>query len=80
MSEIYGGEHLLRLFIKLPTLFEHVELDKSELCFFQSQIQLLLKFIAKNKEKYFNGSFKRASEEYVQKYDSICSNTRKENA
>lgn len=68
--DIYGAEHLIRLFVKLPLLFEHVELEKSNHSFFQSKTQELLKFLIKHKDKYFNGAFK-ASEEYEREYEAV---------
>mmetsp|Transcript_20396 Transcript_20396/g.26459 ORF Transcript_20396/g.26459 Transcript_20396/m.26459 type:complete len:303 (+) Transcript_20396:193-1101(+) len=70
MSEIYGGEHLLRLLVKLPEMFDQVDLSKTADTLLQKVINELQKFLMKNKEKYFGGSYSKCEDEYLSIYDS----------
>jgi len=52
MSEIYGAEHLLRLIVRLPSLFQHTTMDESQVFILQKQISEFIKFLQRNPE-YF---------------------------
>ena len=43
MSEIYGAEHLLRLFVRLPYLLAQTTLDESEMTHIQAKLGEFLK-------------------------------------
>jgi mortality factor 4-like protein 1 len=45
--DVYGPEHLLRLFVRLPHLLAHADIGESELLLLQSRLQDLFKFLAK---------------------------------
>ena len=47
-SQIYGAEHLLRLYVKLPVLLAQVTLSTSEMNQIQNKFAELLNFIQKN--------------------------------
>jgi hypothetical protein len=46
MSEIYGAEHLLRLFVRLPYLLAQTTLDESEMTHIQAKLGEFLKYVA----------------------------------
>ncbi|ETV91512.1 hypothetical protein, variant [Aphanomyces invadans] len=54
-SSIYGAEHLLRLFVRLPLLMSQMGLDlpQSDQTRIQSTMTALLKFLQKNRQTYF---------------------------
>ena len=53
-SEVYGAEHLLRLFSKLPNLFVNVSLLPTDINQIQNKLSELLKFIQKYCDKYLD--------------------------
>ncbi|KAK4532814.1 hypothetical protein CCYA_CCYA14G3671 [Cyanidiococcus yangmingshanensis] len=52
-SELYGGEHLLRLLVKLPWFLEHASVTERELQELSLLFQDLCRFLLRNGRKYF---------------------------
>jgi mortality factor 4-like protein 1 len=52
-SNIYGVEHLLRLFIRLPRIMSQVFVEEGLISQTNDIFQEILKFISQNKNKYF---------------------------
>ncbi|XP_074304236.1 protein MRG1 isoform X2 [Silene latifolia] len=52
-STIYGAEHLLRLFVKLPELLAYVNMEEDTLTQLQQKLVDLLKFLQKNQNTFF---------------------------
>ncbi|KZV24965.1 MRG family protein isoform 1 [Dorcoceras hygrometricum] len=52
-SSIYGAEHLLRLFVKLPELLAHVNIEEETLIRLQQKLLEFLKFLQKNESTFF---------------------------
>lgn len=57
-SKIYGGEHLLRLFVKMPRLMTGLVMPSAELNQIMIKFQDFLKFLQKNSSKYLCGADK----------------------
>lgn len=53
VCDVYGAEHLLRLFIKLPSLLVHTALEKQELAVLQGKFSDFLKWLVKHLDTYF---------------------------
>jgi len=51
-SDVFGVEHLLRLFVKLPSLLVHVKLQESEASVLQNKIGEFLKWLEKKVHTY----------------------------
>jgi len=51
-SQLYGGEHLLRLFVRMPRLLAQVFLDPAEVSLAQARFTDFLKYLQKNQEQY----------------------------
>jgi len=64
MSDIYGVEHLLRLFVKFPKLMASVELDKDASQLVKSTIDDLLIFLNKNISSY-SSPYEPATPQYI---------------
>jgi len=47
--DIYGAEHLLRLFVKLPELLASTDMEKDEITVLQGKIGEIVRFIDKKK-------------------------------
>ncbi|KAJ4763145.1 Chromatin modification-related protein EAF3 [Rhynchospora pubera] len=56
-STIYGAEHLLRLFVKLPELLSHVSMEEEALTKLQQRLLDFLKFMQKNQSLFFLSSY-----------------------
>ncbi|XP_073288912.1 protein MRG1-like isoform X2 [Primulina huaijiensis] len=56
-SSIYGVEHLLRLFVKLPELLAHVSIEEETLIRLQQKLLEFLKFLQKNESMLFLGTY-----------------------
>ncbi|KAK9949040.1 hypothetical protein M0R45_004586 [Rubus argutus] len=56
-STIYGAEHLLRLFVKLPELLAYVNIEEETLTRLQQQLLDFLKFLQKNQSTFFLSSY-----------------------
>ncbi|GMH14815.1 hypothetical protein Nepgr_016656 [Nepenthes gracilis] len=52
-STIYGAEHLLRLFVKLPELLAYVNIEEEALTRLQQKLLDFLKFLQKNQSTFF---------------------------
>ncbi|KTW26545.1 uncharacterized protein T551_03462 [Pneumocystis jirovecii RU7] len=64
MSDIYGAEHLLRLFVSLPELIAHTNMDHQSIQILKNYIKEFLKFLTKNQSEYFLKVYENASPNY----------------
>ncbi|XP_022977073.1 protein MRG1-like isoform X3 [Cucurbita maxima] len=56
-SSIYGAEHLLRLFVRLPELLSQANIEEETLTELQQKLVDLLKFLRKNQNTFFLSSY-----------------------
>jgi len=63
--DIYGAEHLLRLFVKLPELLAKCNMQREHITVLVAKLTELLKFLQSNKQKYFVTDYEAPTEEYV---------------
>lgn len=62
-SAVYGGEHLLRLFVRLPKLLATVVLEPGEITQVQARLVEFVKFVHKHSDNYIDiGDYIPASE------------------
>ncbi|KAL3697628.1 hypothetical protein R1sor_011704 [Riccia sorocarpa] len=52
-SAVYGAEHLLRLFVKLPELLAFINMEEEALNQLQQRLQDFLKYLQKNQSTFF---------------------------
>ena len=57
MDQIYGVEHLCRLFVKLPQLLSPNDLDNDTRHILSQQIQCMIQFLLNGEDKYFNTKY-----------------------
>ncbi|KAL3640298.1 Protein mrg1 [Castilleja foliolosa] len=71
-SSIYGAEHLLRLFVKLPELLVYVKIDEETLLRLQQKVLGFLKYLQNNESTLFVSSYDRpkAIEKGVKRKDN----------
>ncbi|KAJ1651947.1 Esa1p-associated factor [Dispira simplex] len=65
MCDIYGAEHLLRLFVQLPSLITHAHMDSEGLSILKEHLQDLLKFIQQHSNAFFVTDYDNASPGYM---------------
>ncbi|KAG0636656.1 MRG-domain-containing protein [Tuber brumale] len=51
-SELYGAEHLLRLFVSMPELLAHTNMDPQSVSKLREHIEDFIRFLGKNPEQY----------------------------
>uniref|UniRef100_M8AQR7 Mortality factor 4-like protein 1 n=1 Tax=Aegilops tauschii TaxID=37682 RepID=M8AQR7_AEGTA len=56
-STVYGAEHLLRLFVKLPELLSSVNMEEDALNKLQQKLLDILKFLQKNQAHFFLSAY-----------------------
>ncbi|KAJ4962526.1 hypothetical protein NE237_022465 [Protea cynaroides] len=56
-STVYGAEHLLRLFVKLPELLDNVNIEEETLTRLQQKLHEFLKFMQKNQSTFFLSTY-----------------------
>jgi mortality factor 4-like protein 1 len=69
-SQLYGAEHLLRLFVKLPVLLGHAKLPLADLATLEGRLESLIGFLDSNRERLFTRDYVRASASYVHEAQS----------
>ncbi|KAI9140617.1 MRG-domain-containing protein [Paraphysoderma sedebokerense] len=66
MSEIYGAEHLLRLFVQLPSLIAHTNMDQDAIATLKDNLSEFLTWMEKKKSDLFLQMYENATPEYMQ--------------
>ena len=65
-AEIYGAEHLLRLYSKFPELLAVCALQREHMTVLNAKLGELIKFLQTNKAKYFVSEYSCPPSEYLQ--------------
>ncbi|KAJ1940554.1 Esa1p-associated factor [Linderina pennispora] len=65
MSEIYGSEHLLRLFVQLPGMVAHANIDDDAVALLKEHLGDILKYMHKFMKTLFVEEYDNASPSYV---------------
>lgn len=74
MSSVYGAEHLLRLFVKLPALLQATKLDGKELKILCDKVQDILKYLDSRitgTQQLFVKQYMPTDKAYADKYAQI---------
>lgn len=64
-SEIYGAEHLLRLFVNLPSIIAHTTMDVESVSILREHLDDFLQFMVKEKQKLFAKAYAETSAVYA---------------
>lgn len=70
MSDVYGVEHLLRLFVKLPFFLSKCNMEEGETKMLQQRLNEFLKYLGKQ-DLIFMDAYKKAPTDYIQTFSSI---------
>jgi len=66
ISDVYGAEHLLRLFVKIPVLLGHTQMEQKEATALSSKLSEFLKWLQK-KTTFFATEYTPTDKEYAKK-------------
>ncbi|XP_057779562.1 protein MRG1-like [Salvia miltiorrhiza] len=61
-SGVYGAEHLLRLFVKLPEMLSFVHIEMETLSELQQRLVDFLRFLQSNQREFFYSNYEKAEE------------------
>ncbi|KAG0225171.1 Esa1p-associated factor [Actinomortierella wolfii] len=64
-SEIYGAEHLLRLFVQFPSLIAHTQMDQDAINALRENLVDMLKWMQKNHKDLILSEYENASPAYM---------------
>ncbi|KAJ3244627.1 Esa1p-associated factor [Chytriomyces hyalinus] len=65
MSDVYGAEHLLRLFVQLPQLIAHTNMDQETILTLKDLFVEFLKYLEANASQLFLQSYENATPAYI---------------
>jgi mortality factor 4-like protein 1 len=68
-SEVYGAEHLLRLFVRIPDLLATTSMPPHELHTTSRQLHDILKFMQRQASSIFLTEYEDTSDEYIAAYE-----------
>ncbi|ORX98279.1 MRG-domain-containing protein [Basidiobolus meristosporus CBS 931.73] len=63
-ADIYGAEHLLRLFVQMPMLLSHANMEQDGISIMRDHFSHFLNYLQENKH-YFLDEYDNASPEYI---------------
>ena len=63
--DVYGAEHLLRLFTKMPELLAKCSLQREHMTVLNAKLNELMRFLQTNKAKYFSADYIKPNDEYL---------------
>ncbi len=69
MSEFYGAEHLLRLFVQLPSLIVHTNMDMDATNVLKDHLVMLLDYMVKNQQEFFLSEYETVQPSYLSRTD-----------
>ena len=62
--DVYGAEHLLRLFTKMPELLARCSLQREHMTVLNAKLNELVRFLQSNKAKYFSPDYVKPNDDY----------------
>lgn len=71
-ADMYGGEHLLRLFVKLPWLFSWAGVSSEDATELNQVMTDLMKFVERNVETYLVNDYFDADASYLKKAEAFA--------
>ncbi|KAG7530765.1 hypothetical protein FFLO_04807 [Filobasidium floriforme] len=64
MSEIYGAEHLLRLFVNLPSFIAHTNMDTESINLLRDHLAEFMKWMIKELDRLFQKEYENTTTQY----------------
>lgn len=66
-SEVYGAEHLCRLFVSMPELIAQTNMDPQSVGRLREELAKMTQWLGKSAPKYFTKSYEDPGSEYMEK-------------
>ncbi|MCJ1315582.1 Esa1p-associated factor [Xylographa vitiligo] len=66
-GDVYGAEHLARLFVSMPELIAQTNMDHQAVNRLREELAKLTQWLGKNASKYFTAEYESATQEYIEK-------------
>lgn len=66
VAEVYGVEHLCRLFVSMPDLIAHTNMDAQAVARLREELFKMTQYLSKNTDKYLSTEYEHAPMDYVE--------------
>ncbi|MCJ1428593.1 Esa1p-associated factor, partial [Sticta canariensis] len=66
-GDVYGAEHLCRLFVSMPELIAQTNMDQQSVNRLREELAKLTQWLGKNSARFFTTEYETASAEYIEK-------------
>ncbi|KAI9310955.1 MRG-domain-containing protein [Dichotomocladium elegans] len=71
MSDIYGAEHLLRLFVQMPSLIAHTDMGAEATNVLTDYLTDIMRYMQRMQKQFFSTEYEHPTPEYVSLTNSI---------
>ncbi|KZF19927.1 chromatin modification-related protein eaf3 [Xylona heveae TC161] len=66
-GDVYGAEHLCRLFVSMPELIAQTNMDQQSVNRLREELAKMTQWLAKNSSRYFAAGYESATQDYIEK-------------
>ncbi|MCJ1476500.1 Esa1p-associated factor [Lambiella insularis] len=66
-GDVYGAEHLARLFVSMPELIAQTNMDHQAVSRLREELAKLTQWLGKNASRYYTAEYESATQEYIEK-------------
>lgn len=66
-GDVYGAEHLCRLFVSMPELIAQTNMDQQSVNRLREELAKLTQWLGRNSARFFTSEYETASAEYIEK-------------
>ncbi|KAI9776116.1 MAG: Esa1p-associated factor [Candelina submexicana] len=66
-GDVYGAEHLCRLFVSMPELIAQTNMDQQSVNKLRDELVKITQWLGKNSSRFFASDYENASQEYIEK-------------
>lgn len=71
-SEVYGAEHLCRLFVSMPELIAQTNMDAQSVSRLREELAKMTQWLGKNSGMYFTKEYMNAGQDYTSKASGLA--------
>ncbi|EMC95094.1 hypothetical protein BAUCODRAFT_35082 [Baudoinia panamericana UAMH 10762] len=65
LVDMYGCEHLLRLFVSMPDLLAHTNMDAQSVSRLREELTRMTSYLSKHLERYLSNEYEHAGQDYL---------------
>ncbi|MCJ1372449.1 Esa1p-associated factor [Loxospora ochrophaea] len=66
-GDVYGAEHLCRLFVSMPELIAQTNMDQQSVNRLREELAKMTQWLGKNSGRFFSAEYEAASQDYIEK-------------